>query len=94
MKSKVNLYNLRIHVRFCTHHSTKDFVWGGVDEDNRLATDEELARRRGRPAGSTDESTTIIHHPINSFHYLHNLKCDRCYDDQVPVSWHNVWKFA
>ncbi|MEO8250504.1 MAG: BrnA antitoxin family protein [Burkholderiales bacterium] len=43
-----------------------DYVWDGVDEDDRPATDEELeaglaaARKaRGRPPGSTKESTTI-----------------------------------
>lgn len=41
------------------------YVWDGVDEDDRPATAEELragiaaARRRGRPIGSTKESTTI-----------------------------------
>jgi len=36
----------------------RDFVWDGVDEDDRPATDEELraglalARNRGRPVGS------------------------------------------
>ncbi len=42
------------------------YVWDGVDEDDRTATDEELeaglaaARKaRGRPPGSTKESTTI-----------------------------------
>ena len=33
--------------------TTKDFVWNGIDEDDRPATDEELERGRGRPAGST-----------------------------------------
>jgi uncharacterized protein (DUF4415 family) len=48
-----------------------DYVWDGVDEDDRPATAEELragiaeARRRGRPAGSTKESTTIrIDHDV------------------------------
>ncbi|MGE0332723.1 MAG: BrnA antitoxin family protein [Ramlibacter sp.] len=42
-----------------------DYVWDGIDEDDRPATAEELragiaaARKRGRPAGSTKESTTI-----------------------------------
>ena len=43
-----------------------DYVWDGIDEDDRPATDEELevglaaARRaRGRPPGSNKESTTI-----------------------------------
>ncbi|MCA0212847.1 MAG: BrnA antitoxin family protein [Proteobacteria bacterium] len=41
------------------------YVWDGIDEDDRPATAEELragiaeARKRGRPAGSTKESTTI-----------------------------------
>lgn len=49
-----------------------DYVWDGVDEDDRPATDEELeaslaaARKaRGRPPGSTKESTTIrIDHDV------------------------------
>ncbi len=49
-----------------------DYVWDGVDEDDRPATEEELragleqARKaRGRPAGTTKESTTIrIDHDV------------------------------
>ena len=49
-----------------------DYVWDGVDEDDRPATDEELqaglaaARKaRGRPTGSSKESTTIrIDHDV------------------------------
>jgi uncharacterized protein (DUF4415 family) len=49
-----------------------DYVWDGVDEDERPATAEELnaglaamRRSRGRPAGSTKESTTIrIDHDV------------------------------
>ncbi len=49
-----------------------DYVWDGVDEDDRPATDEELAagmaaarKARGRPPGSTKESTTIrIDHDV------------------------------
>lgn len=43
-----------------------DYVWDGVDEDDRPATAEELnaglaavRRARGRPTGSVKESTTI-----------------------------------
>jgi uncharacterized protein (DUF4415 family) len=42
-----------------------DYVWDGMDEDDRPATAEELragiaeARKRGRPVGTTKESTTI-----------------------------------
>ncbi|TAN50725.1 MAG: hypothetical protein EPN21_08200 [Methylococcaceae bacterium] len=44
----------------------QDFVWNGVDEDDRPATDEELnaalasyRRKRGRPAGSTKTQITL-----------------------------------
>lgn len=47
------------------------YVWDGTDEDDRPATDEELQagmeamRKRGRPPGSTKESTTIrIDHDV------------------------------
>jgi len=43
-----------------------DFVWDGVDEDDRPATQEQLdavlaeyRRKRGRPVGSNKVSTTI-----------------------------------
>ena len=43
-----------------------DFVWDGVDEDDRPASQEQLdaalveyRRKRGRPAGSSKVSTTI-----------------------------------
>ncbi len=46
--------------------SSGDFVWDGLDEDERPATREELSaglaaarKSRGRPSGSTKESTTI-----------------------------------
>lgn len=49
-----------------------DYVWDGVDEDDRPATEEELRaglaemrKVRGRPPGSTKESTTIrIDHDV------------------------------
>jgi uncharacterized protein (DUF4415 family) len=49
-----------------------DYVWDGVDETERPATAEELQvglaamrKSRGRPAGSTKESTTIrIDHDV------------------------------
>ena len=49
-----------------------DYVWDGVDEDDRPATDDELQagveamrKARGRPPGSTKESTTIrIDHDV------------------------------
>lgn len=48
------------------------YVWDGVDEDDRPATQEELRaglaevrKTRGRPPGSTKESTTIrIDHDV------------------------------
>lgn len=42
-----------------------DYVWDGKDEDERPLTAEEMragieaARKRGRPAGSNKESTTV-----------------------------------
>lgn len=42
-----------------------DYVWDGKDEDDRPLSEEELrvglaqARKRGRPAGSSKESTTV-----------------------------------
>jgi uncharacterized protein (DUF4415 family) len=49
-----------------------DYVWDSVDEDDRPATEEELCaglaemrKLRGRPPGSTKESTTIrIDHDV------------------------------
>ena len=45
----------------------KDFVWDGVDEDDRPATDEELQegleaqrRKRGRPSGSGNKEQVAI----------------------------------
>ena len=57
--SKTNAMNrneMLAAVRAVPHE--RDFVWDGVDEDDRPATDEELraglalARSRGRPVGS------------------------------------------
>ncbi|AGA31719.1 hypothetical protein TVNIR_0004 [Thioalkalivibrio nitratireducens DSM 14787] len=45
----------------------KDFLWGGVDEDERPATNEELLesleaqrRKRGRPSGSGNKEQVAI----------------------------------
>lgn len=47
--------------------ATKDYVWNGVDEDDRPATEQELAagleiarRSRGRPAGSGSKEQVAI----------------------------------
>jgi uncharacterized protein (DUF4415 family) len=49
--------------------TTKDFVWNGIDEDDRPATDEELERGRGRPAGSTKTQIAlrVDNHVLNAF---------------------------
>lgn len=48
------------------YDTKKDYVWDGVDEDDRPMTEEEMQagveefrRKRGRPPGSSKESTTI-----------------------------------
>lgn len=46
--------------------SAKDFVWDGADEDDRPASDKELAagvaayRKRGRPAGAVTKEQVAI----------------------------------
>ena len=49
--------------------TTKDFVWDGIDEDDRPATDKELERGRGRPAGSTKTQIAlrVDNHVLNAF---------------------------
>ncbi|GDX85804.1 hypothetical protein LBMAG43_18460 [Methylococcaceae bacterium] len=52
--------------------TTKYFVWDGLDEDNRPATDEELKRGRGRPSGSTKTQIAlrVDNHVLNAFKAL------------------------
>jgi uncharacterized protein (DUF4415 family) len=49
--------------------TTEDFIWNGIDEDDRPATDEELERGRGRPAGSTKTQIAlrVDNHVLNAF---------------------------